>query len=414
MSRILLSAYCCIPNGGSEYDIGWNWVKCVAASGHEVTVFTRTFDRNRIEAALGSEKGVQFVFHDLPPFLQRLYRLPFGNYVYYLLWQHTAARRAAELHTAKKFDQVQHITWGSFRVPSFMGKLGIPFVFGPVGGGEDTPRRLRGGLGWRGRTKDALRRISNSLLSIDPLMRSTYKSAREILVTTPETLEKIPRKYRWKARVQPAVGIDAGNTRHKSTNVAFGYGRTKRKKMRALYAGRLLPWKGLHLALRAIAKACAGGQHVELTLIGSGPDEARLKRLAQRLGVGECVRWVPRVTRAELLRILSDFDVLLFPSLHDSGGMVVLEALSCGLPVICLDLGGPSLFVDQSCGRVVSTTAQDERGVVEQIAKFLSELATDRNLLEQLSESARQRAHSFTWETHVRAVYAESPLALVD
>jgi hypothetical protein len=91
MSRILLSAYCCIPNGGSEYDIGWNWAKCAAESGYEVVVLTRAFDRNRIEAALDGENSVQFVFHDLSPFVQRLYHLPFGNYLYYLFWQYSGA-----------------------------------------------------------------------------------------------------------------------------------------------------------------------------------------------------------------------------------------------------------------------------------------------------------------------------------
>jgi len=414
MSRILLSAYCCIPNGGSEYDIGWNWAKCAAESGHEVVVLTRAFDRNRIEAALEGENSVQFIFHDLSPFVQRLYHLPFGNYLYYLFWQYSAARRAAELHKIRKFDRVQHITWGSLRVPSFMGRLKIPFIFGPVGGGEDTPPQLRRGLGWQGRAKDAARRISNGLLSLDPLMRATYESANEILVTTSETLEKIPEHYRHKARVQPAVGIDVGAMTAKWSSHPQRRLGTDKRKLRALYAGRLLPWKGLHLALRAISMARSDGRPVELTVIGKGPDEARLKNLAERLDLGDSVKWVPRVTRTELLRILTDFDLLLFPSLHDSGGMVVLEALGCGLPVICLDRGGPSLFVDQSCGRVVSTRSRDEGSVVEQIAMFLLELANDRNLLAQLSASARQRAGFFTWENHVRTVYAESSLALAD
>jgi glycosyltransferase involved in cell wall biosynthesis len=121
--------------------------------------------------------------------------------------------------------------------------------------------------------------------------------------------------------------------------------------------------------------------------------------------------WMPREA---LLSIVTDFDLFLFPSLHDSGGMAVLEALSLGLPVVCLDLGGPSEFVNDSCGRVVSTSDADESRVVAQIAEFVFELTEDPRKLKQLSEGARKRANSFTWEANVRNVYGESLLLQAD
>jgi glycosyltransferase involved in cell wall biosynthesis len=414
---ILLSAYSCAPNAGSEQAIGWNWAQSIAANGFDVVVITRAVNKRNTGAEylhLARVHHVEFVFHELSSLLQKLYALPLGNYLYYLLWQYTAARLAAKLHLSKKFDQVHHITWGSFRAPSFMGRLGIPFVFGPVGGGEDTPIGLRRSLGWRGRLWDTLRRTSNSLLSLDPFMRSTYAAASEILVTTPETLDKIPERYRLKVKIQPAAGVDPTLMQRDCAKRRQAARRKSGTALRAVYVGRLLPWKGLHLGLRALAELDRSNADARLTVIGSGQDEARLKRMANTLGIAQCIDWISWLGRAELLHVLPDFDVFLFPSFHDSGGMAVLEALSCGLPVVCLDLGGPSSFIDDSCGCVVSTEAGDENSVVEQIAGFLSEIARDRNKLRNLSEGARRRASSLTWDAHVRTVYGDAPVSHAD
>lgn len=407
--RILLSAYSCSPNTGSEPAIGWNWAQSIARAGHEVVVITRAVNRASIERVCEKRPAnPQFVFHDLSSLAQSIYKLPFGNYVYYLLWQYTAAKRAAELHLADKFDQVHHITWGSFRAPSFMGKLGIPFVFGPVGGGEDTPKLLRKGTGWQGRLWDSMRRLSNSLLTVDPFMRSTYTCASEILTSTPETLTKIPAAYRQKARVQPAAGVSAVTALGHSLTTAGSSHRGGSATLQMLYVGRLLPWKGIHLAFRALAALGEKRSAVRFTVIGTGYDAPRLKQMAQRLNLGDRVNWIPWMPREELLRRVPDFDLFLFPSLHDSGGMAVLEALSFGLPVVCLDVGGPPEFVDNTCGRVVVTRGSDESSVVEQIAACINEFIDDPGKSHQLSNGARQRAKSFTWEAHVRKVYRES------
>lgn len=409
--KILVSAYSCAPNAGSEKGIGWNWARLIAETGHQVTVITRCVEKKHIDPLRHQCAGnPEFVFHDLLPLVQKIYALPFGSYLYYLLWQYTAAKRANELHRMAEFDQVHHITWGSFRAPSFMGILGIPFIFGPVGGGEDTPKRLRKSLGSRGRVSDALRRLSNRLASFDVFMRFTYESATQILVTTAETLAKIPANYRHKARIQPAIGVELQTPQSQSVQSRLDASPPDAGKLELLYAGRLLPWKGLHLALLALAKLGERRAAVRLTVVGTGSDEGRLKRIAGKFHLGDSIRWIPWMARAELLELFRHFDLLLFPSLHDSGGMAVLEALSCGLPVVCLDLGGPSKFVDRTCGRVISTIGADENQVTEKMAAVLREFIDNPSVLGELSAGARRKARELTWHANVRNVYGDVAL----
>ena len=90
--KVLLSAYSCLPGNGSEPGVGWNWAQCIAANGHDVVVLTRGVNRRQIEAFAESHsiQPVRFVFHDIAPLWQRIYKLPFGNYGYYFLWQYAA------------------------------------------------------------------------------------------------------------------------------------------------------------------------------------------------------------------------------------------------------------------------------------------------------------------------------------
>jgi glycosyltransferase involved in cell wall biosynthesis len=153
-------------------------------------------------------------------------------------------------------------------------------------------------------------------------------------VQNPETREWLPRRHRDKARVCPNPVLD------ETFSVAAETGRRSRPPM-ALFAGRLVAWKGMFLALRALAEL----PDWHLVVCGKGRDEKRLRRLAGRLGVADRVEFRGFVPRPELLRLMrEEAAVLLFPSLHEEAGWVVVEARACGLPVVCIDRGGPPVL----------------------------------------------------------------------
>jgi len=100
------------------------------------------------------------------------------------------------------------------------------------------------------------------------------------------------------------------------------------------------------------------------------------------------------------MRAYSTHDAFLFPSLHDSSGNAVLEALSCGLPVVCLDVGGPAVLVDSSCGFRVQ--AGEPPLAVDTLAQALATLADDAVLARAMSEAATRRARQqFSWKSQV-------------
>ncbi len=398
--KVLLSAYACEPAKGSEPGVGWMWARGLARLGHEVWVLTRANNRAPIEAAAPPETNLHFLYYDLPAWARPWKSGGRGVRLYYLLWQWGAYRYAREIHARERFDRVHHVTFVSVRQPSFMGRLGAPFVFGPVAGGEHAPWRLRLGCGWRGLALDALRDVANALVRFDPLMAATFRAAERIYVTSEQTLALIPRRYRHKADVALAIGWD-GEPGAASADGGGDAGAA----LRVLFVGRLVYWKGLHLGLAAFRRLLDEEPDARFVVVGGGTDETRLKGLAEALGIAGNVEWVPRLARDELLACYARHDVLLYPSLHDSGAMVVLEALGAGVPAICLDLGGPGAIVDETCGRVIATAERSEDEVVAALANALVALAADPAQRTGLADGARQRVQDFRWNALVARAF---------
>ena len=172
---------------------------------------------------------------------------------------------------------------------------------------------------------------------------------------------------------------------------------------RLLYAGRLLYWKGVHIAIRALERLLERMPDAQLTIVGDGPEENRLKTAARHLA-GK-VEFISRVPQTKLFELYASHNLLIYPSLHDSSGNVVMEALSSGMPVLCLDLGGPRDIVTPASGIVVRTARLNTAGVAAAMADEMVRLFADPSQLAALSAGAIARASEFLLSDRVAQLY---------
>lgn len=398
--HILVSAFAFAPNTGSEPGVGWRWARELARE-HEVTVLTDPARAPSVEPALQSEPQPRLrVVYWRPAWLRALRLGPRTAHLLYLAWQLGLLAVARRLHRERAFDLALHLTYGVYRHPCFLGYLGVPFVFGPVGGGEDAPWALKRSFGRRERLKELLRSAANAAARVDPLLWLALRRADLVLAKTADTRAALPPRWRARAVVFPEIGIDSVAGR-------VAPERQPGEPLRALFAGRLLGWKGAHLALRAVARAAAAGTAVHLTLVGSGPCRDELHALADQLALGERqLSWHEHMPQSELFALYARSHCLLFPSLHDSSGNVVLEAQSFGLPVICVDRGGPPTLVTAESARVVATGGRNEEQVVAGLAEALIALADDETARRAMGSAALAHAGRTTWRARVDAALA--------
>ncbi len=285
--NILAFAYACEPGKGSEPGAGWAMIRVAARIG-PTWVITRANNREPIQAALGTtpeRDRLHFVYVDLPRRLMWWKQGRRGVHLYYLLWQFAALRRARELLREHEFGFAWHVTIANVWLGSTAPLTDLPFVYGPVGGGVGTSLTLLPSLGPAGAAFEIARSLVRAgARRLNPLCGLALRRSRIILVQNGETVGWIPARWRGKAVVAPNAILDATPPQHVPRD---GRPRT------ALFAGELIPLKGLALAIRAIARL----PDWRFLVCGRGRDEDRLRSLARRLGVEERVRFLGKLPR---------------------------------------------------------------------------------------------------------------------
>lgn len=398
--RILLSAFECNPYMGSDAEVGWQWARQLSKRGFDVTVITRSTHQKEIEqriAETGDCAGVHFEFVDIEWLYPCTELINPRNHIYYYFWQWVAFLRARRLHRDKPFDLIHHVTWVSFRQPSFMGLVGAPMYFGPVAGGDEIPHGYTKSFALKQRLVEAFRGMVNSLVRFDPLMWLTFAKAEKVFFTSEAHLARVPGFVRKKAQIELAIGSDISEGGDKTVSPG-------RRGNRLLFVGRFLGLKGMDIGLQVFARVRQVRPDVLLTLIGDGMERERWMNQAKLLGVDEAIEWRGWLPKADMPQLYSDFDVFFFPSLRDSGGFVVLEALQQGLPVVCFKLGGPGMLINDSCGKAVDADPNIEKTIsdyAEAVLHVLSRGITDPHL----SGNCRWRAQGFTWDALIERIY---------
>lgn len=402
--KILMSAYSCEPGKGSEPGVGWNFVRAVAKY-HEVWVLTRPDEgREVIEAELARNPipNLHFIYFTLPIWGGG-WKWKFGAMqLHYYLWQIQAYFVARRLHRQIGFDLAHHVTFVKYSRPSFLCLLPIPFIWGPVGGGEFAPKAFWQDFSLSNKIHETVRMLACWVFESDPFARLTAQRSVLAKATTEDTAARVRKMGARNVQVYSESGLP----REEIARLAQ-CSMSSDSPVRFASVGRLLHWKGFHLGLRAFAQAKL--PDAEYWVFGDGPEKKRLQCLADKLGIAQQVKFWNKLPREETLRKLGECTALVHPSLHDSGGWVCLEAMAAGRPVLCLDLGGPAVQVTEQTGFKVPAHTPEQ--AVRDLSEGMVSLAKDSDLRVRMGEAGRRRVcEMFDWEvkaSHLAHLYEE-------
>jgi glycosyltransferase involved in cell wall biosynthesis len=391
--KILISAYACRPDKGSEPGVGWNMAREMGTQ-HKVWVLTRVNNRDAIKAELEKHPSpnLHIIYSDLPGFLGRIKQENWEIHIHYYLWQLQAYSTACKLHQEISFDIAHHVTYGRYCDPSFLAFTQIPFVWGPVGGAESAPKAFWADFGFKGRIYERTRMISRWMGEKNPLTRATVRKSVVAIAATQETADHL--KMMGVKNIKMIAG-QTGITQQELLQFQNLTSNSQDRPVRFLSLGRLLHWKGFHLGLEAFVKAQLPG--CEYWVIGDGPERQRLENFANQSSSNGRIKFLGNIPRNEALSALAECDVLIHPSLHDFSPTVCLEAMAAGRPVICLNIGGPAGQITQETG--IRVSANNPTQTVSEISESMIRLATNPELRLQMGKAGQQRINEhFTWE----------------
>jgi glycosyltransferase involved in cell wall biosynthesis len=406
--RPLLIAEACNPEWVSIPLEGWSHSQAISrlADAHLVTQI-----RNR-DALLraGLIEGKDFTAIDSEPVARPIYKIA-GllrggkgkgwttttalSAVAYPYFEHLLWKKFERRLYAGEFDLVHRLTPLSPTMPSLIAPrcraMGIPFVIGPLNGGVPWPKGFdaarRKEKEWLSYVRDAYKLLPGYL--------QTRRSAAAILLGSKDAWAQMPASFYSKCFYVPENAIDPARftiTRQRQAT----------PPIRAIFVGRLVPYKGADMLLEAALPLLKQGK-LTLEIVGDGPMMPELRATVEREHLQNAVTLSGWVEHAKLQQRLAEADLFTFPSVREFGGAVVLEAMAVGVVPMVVDYGGPSELVTPATGYLVPISSR--QNIISQFRELLSDAIANPAQIDAKSIAAKHRARKhFTWDTKAARV----------
>ncbi len=395
LPRVLITAYAVNPYKGSEDGTGWNMIAEISKY-NEVVAITRENNQPAIEKYL-SENHVEhadqlrFEYFDLPYWMKFWKKGGRGALLYFYLWQ--IGLVFFILKNKIQFDLAHHLNFHNDWTPTFLWLLGKPLVWGPIGHHPFIPKNyLIKSAGRKAYYFDQLKwYVKKMFWNFDPFLKITKWKAQKI-ITINSSVEKVLNFKPEKEIRLPAVASQFPE----SNNNTF-----TNDKFNILSIGRFVPLKGFDLTIQVFGHFYYQQKEevrkkLQLTLVGKGTQRKALQKIVKDMKLESAVQFIDWMPRSELNNYFHNSDVFLFPS-HEGAGMVVPEALSFGVPVLCFDNIGPGELINAKCG--IKIKYSNPRESIVKFSESLTFLFSHQEILSELSKGAKQHfKEKFTWE----------------
>ncbi|MFD2602753.1 glycosyltransferase family 4 protein [Flavobacterium suzhouense] len=401
---ILASCYAVNPYKGSEDAMGWNFVMQIARFNKVIAV-TRENNREAIERFMAinpaSEySNITFLYFDLPYYMRFWKKGSRGAILYFYLWQKGIVSFVKKQKLS--FDIAHNVNFHNDWTPSFLWKLNKPLVWGPVGHHPLIPKMYLRPYSLNYSIKDSLTWLVKKIFwNYSSALKETKDNSAHIWCMNTDVPVKLNLKGNSYSVFPSVASEDYSDTVEVGETQGF----------HIISAGRFVPLKGFDLTIRSFIQFLdripfEERENCKLTLVGSGPEKGFYEQLINNSIAKDNIEIIEWIERKELMKLYAKSSVFMFPS-HEGAGMVVAEALSFGLPVICLDNIGPGQYITPECGFIIPQTNYD--ATVSGLDDALYKLFNDNSLLAKMSRNARERYNErFTWNSrgeHLKEIY---------
>lgn len=399
MVNYLISAYSVNPYKGSEDSIGWNWVLQYEKNykeGDRIILLTKKFNEKDTRRGLKefNIQHVELVIVDVPNALNwfREKHSAF-HHMYYILWQHWAWLWVK--HSGIHFDVIHHVTMNDYRIPSELYKAkGAKVIWGPMGGAQVTPRPLK--VYEKNQLVASFREFVNKSCSWNPFYKKALRSYYKIYCINNETQKQISRIVGKDVPLMPELAL-----RDEYKNLPIRKGNNDILKI--VFVGRLIGKKGIAFLVDALS-LMPTDMNWKLLIFGDGDDHALIEKQIADSGIGKNVKLMGNRPLNQIAEAYQQADVFVLPSLRETSGNVLLEAMAYAVPIVAFDTSFCRLLKEVDCGVFVNTD-QALEGIKEDWCKAIVTLGQDKELAKQMGLNGYKYVNSkLTWDEKYRII----------
>ena len=319
--KLLLMCYECSPYIGSEWGVGWGRLLGAAKIAQTHVVTSASNFEHLLRARKEGLVPANVRFYTPPPDekLRSLEGKPgvFAyNYEAYQHWQRLARHFVQELHALESFDLVHQVNVCTFREPGYTFELGIPFLWGPMGGSQNFPFRFLPALAPKEAAKEGLRGIANWMTLFHPRVRRAARKAAHVMGANSVNQRDFERAFGRKVELLLETGLHEVEQPDRSrftARVSDQLAQRSPRPLKLLWSGEHHTRKALPVLLRALSRV-GPGTTWQLDVLGDGPMRSEWTAESMRLGLSERVRFLGQQDFSVAVAEMHSADLLCSPA----------------------------------------------------------------------------------------------------
>ena len=400
MLTLLINAYACSPNMGSEPGMAWNW--CVNLAKHcELHIITEGEFRDKIEAALPAlpqGKNMHFYYNPVP---ERIRKMCWNQgdwrfYFYYKQWQKKTLQIAQEIIKKHHIDLIHQLNMVGFREPGYLWNINEkPFIWGPIAGLGSIPFSFIKGGGIKFTLFYLIKnQITKLQLKYSSKVNAALKKADILITATPESSDIIQKTHH----------IDSIQINETGCYIKENTSDIKKEDspFNILWVGRFIYTKQLKLALDVI-KEIRNLKNIRFHIVGQAFKEEETqtyKSYATTLGIDDICVWCGQIPNNQVMRLMRKSHIFFFTSIFEATSTVILEAIQNKLPIVCFDRCGFGPIVDSSIGRKIRLSTP--QNAVKDFSREITDLYNHRELLQEMADNCKARQRELSWESKAK------------
>lgn len=394
MISILINAYACAPNMGSEPGMAWNW--CINLAKHcELHIITEGEFRDKIETILPTlpqGKNMHFYYNPVSDEIRKMCwnQGDWRFYKYYKEWQWKTYLMAKDICQKVHIDILHQLNMIGFREPGYLWNIpNIPFAWGPIGGLKQFPTAYLKGCSIKMRLFYHIKNIINiAQIKYDKRVNKAFNRADLLISSIPDSHKSIKKYKGLNSIIIPETGCF-----EVQENIIKNF---NDENLHIIWVGKFDFRKQLPLALQILKKTQNPKLHLDIYGTGNDKQVQEVYDLAERLQLNQSVTWYGNQPNKIVIEAMKKAHIFLFTSISEDTSTVVLEAVSNQLPVVCFDTCGMGYVINEKIGKKISLSTP-QQSIVD-FAKVLNELEKNRDLLKEMSKNCKERQCELSWE----------------
>ncbi|WP_351089088.1 glycosyltransferase [Shewanella sp. S1-49-MNA-CIBAN-0167] len=407
MKTILISAYALSPSKGSEFNVGWEFVRRLSIKNRIIVLYgvsgEHMGDTSEVDRFFDNNKSNNIVpIKVCPPMISRAFNilnkkgLNYAFYIAFNFWQREAYKQALKVVDLYDVDIIHQLNPIGFREPGYLWKIPRPHVWGPIGGANYVKLALLKPQPLKAKLTFFIKNIVNYFqINFSRRVKVALSNSDVVVFCNNENKKNLFNK-----NIQKSMVLSEQSCSNSDFSLRGENNRFRKSKLELVVVGSLFYRKNLKFIIDVLSSL---NEEIQLCLniVGDGHLKDELIQYSITKGVSHLIVWHGNISRDDVMELMKQCDLHCLCSLSEANTTVVYEAFSIGLPTISLKQNGMSDTLADGMGFLVDI--ENYELTISNYASKVKEIYFNRHLLNCCSDLIFNNIDTLEWDAKINS-----------